>query len=134
MMLLNFAHPLTDEHLGAITALSNDDDITVRDIPVQFDLREPFVPQVTALVEACGLSAAEWQTSALLINLPSLNTIAAALLAELHGRTGYFPAVLQMRPVEGPVRRYEVGEILDLQGLREQARARRAEDVGDERR
>lgn len=131
MILLNFAHPLTTEHLSVIAELG-DGAITVRDIPVQFDLREPFAPQVRALVEACGLSAAEWQTRALLINLPSLNTIAAALLAELHGRAGYFPPVLQMRPVEGPVRQYEVGEILDLQGLREQARGRRTQSVDDE--
>ncbi len=125
MILFNFAHPLTSDHLAAVAALTGAGDITVRDIAVQFNLQEPFVPQVEALVDACGLSAAEWQTSTLLINLPSLNTVVAALLAELHGRTGYFPAVLQMRPVEGPVRRYEVGEVLDLQGLREHARAQR---------
>jgi len=126
MILLNFSHPLTPDHLAAVAALTGGDDITVRDIPVHFDLEQPFVPQVVALADACDLSAIEWQTTTILLNLPSLNTIAAALLAELHGRMGYFAPVVQLRPVEGVVRRYDVGEVLDLQGLRDRARARRS--------
>jgi hypothetical protein len=58
--------------------------------------------------------------------LPSLNFIAALLLAELHGRMGYFPPVVRTRPVEGSLpRRFEVAEILDLQGRRETARVTR---------
>jgi len=59
--------------------------------------------------------------------LPSLNFIAAQLLAELHGRMGYFPPVVRTRPVAGAVpRRYEVAEILDLQMTREGARRNRS--------
>lgn len=37
----------------------------------------------------------------------ALNFIAAALVAELHGRMGYFPPVVRTRPVAGAVlRRY----------------------------
>jgi hypothetical protein len=46
------------------------------------------VEQARALVESVGLSAEEWQTPPLLINLPSLNVIAALVLAEAHGRCG----------------------------------------------
>ncbi|MFN3763696.1 MAG: CRISPR-associated protein Csx15, partial [Anaerolineae bacterium] len=49
-----------------------------------------------------------------------------ALLAELHGRCGYFPAMLRVRPVPGSTPpRYEVAEIVNLQMLREEARKRR---------
>jgi len=62
----------------------------------------------------------------LLVVLPSLNFIAAALLAELHGRMGYFPPIVRTRPVADVLpRRYEVAEILDLQSIREQARKQR---------
>jgi len=57
---------------------------------------------------------------------PSLNFVAVALLAELHGRCGYFPAHLRMRPVEGSIpRQYKVAEVLDLQAARDEARKRR---------
>jgi hypothetical protein len=81
---------------------------------------------VTDLVDQAGLSPTEWQTLPLLINPPSLNFIAIVLLAELHGRCGYFPAHLRLRPVQGSLPpQYEVAEVLDLQALREAARQRR---------
>lgn len=60
-------------------------------------------------------------------NQPSgLNFSAVVLTAELHGRMGYFPAVLRLKPVPGSVPpRFEVAEILNLQAVRSEARARR---------
>ncbi|GAB6273801.1 MAG: hypothetical protein STSR0004_06640 [Peptococcaceae bacterium] len=84
------------------------------------------MPQVTELVDRAGLSPAEWQTLPLLINPPSLNFIAVALMAHLHGRCGYFPAVLRLRPVEGSLPpQFEVAEVLDLQAIRDRARQNR---------
>jgi hypothetical protein len=78
------------------------------------------------LADEAGLSPAEWQTLSLLVNPPSLNFIAVALLAELHGRCGYFPAHLRIRPVQGSIPpQYEVAEVLDLQSVRDAARNRR---------
>ena len=72
------------------------------------------------------LTPTQWQSEPILVVLPSLNFIAAALLAELHGRMGYFPPVVRTRPVADVLpRRYEVAEILDLQGIRETARKAR---------
>jgi hypothetical protein len=62
---------------------------------------------------------------------PAVCTLAVVLLAELHGRCGYFPAHLRLRPVEGPdgsprlPPQYEVAEILDLQAIRDDARRKR---------
>ena len=62
----------------------------------------------------------------LIVNLPSLNFIAGLLLAELHGRMGYFPPILRLRPVSDSLPpRYEVAEILNLQAVRDAARAAR---------
>src|SRR5438034_9767456 len=83
----------------------------------------PFVEQTRELIDGVGLSAEEWQTTPLLLNLPSLAPIAAAVLAEVHGRCGYFPPVLRLRPVAGGVPpRFEVAEVIDLRAVREEAR------------
>ena len=126
MILLNFSHPLTAEHLQQIEALAGQKVEQVIEIPSQIDPQQPLVPQVIALADQVGLSATEWQTLPLLVNPPSLNFIAVTLLAELHGRCGYFPAHLRMRPVQGSIPpRYEVAEVVDLQAVREKARRRR---------
>lgn len=126
MILLNFAHPLTAEHLAQVEAISGQTAERVIDAPAQFDHAQPFAAQVTALVDGLGLSPSEWQTLALLVNPPSLNVIAVTLLAELHGRMGYFPAVVRLRPVIGSTPpRFEVAEIVNLQTVRDSARSQR---------
>jgi len=126
MLLLNFAHPLTADHLQQIEALSSRKIDRVLSIPAKIDPGLPLGPQVVALADRAGLSPEEWQTLPLLVNPPALNFIAVALLAELHGRCGYFPAHLRMRLVQGSLpQQFEAAEILDLQGLRDGARKRR---------
>lgn len=126
MILLNFAHPLTHEHIQQIEALSGRKVERTIDLPAQIDPQEPLVPQVVALVDEAGLSPAEWQSLPIVVNPPSLNFIAVVLLAELHGRCGYFPAHLRLRPRSGAIPpQYEVAEILDLQAVRDSARRRR---------
>jgi hypothetical protein len=126
MFILNFTHPLTQDQVRQIEALTGEQVVEVRDIPVQFDNEQPFIPQAVALADACGLTAQEWQTIPLLIVPPALNFIAVALLAEVHGRMGYFSSCLRMRPVAN-VRppRYEIAEVLDLQNVQDAARAKR---------
>ena len=126
MILLNFSHPITDAQRRAIEALAGLDIARTLSAMPQFDEQEPFVPQLQALLEEVQLSPNEWQSEPILVVLPSLNFIAAALLAELHGRMGYFPPVVRTKPAEGSVpRRYEIAEILDLQLIREETRRRR---------
>ncbi|MGC9469412.1 MAG: CRISPR-associated protein Csx15 [Anaerolineae bacterium] len=126
MLILNYAHPLTPEHCAQIEALTDQRIDEVRTIPAHLDVARPFADQATALADAAGLSPDQWQTQPLLVVLPSLNYAAAALLAELHGRMGYFPPVLRVRPIPDVVPpRFEVAEILDLQALRATARDRR---------
>ena len=127
MILINFAHSLTSEHLKQIEGLTNQSVYRVIEIPADIDPQNGIHPQVVDLIEQTGLSSTEWQTYPLLINPPSLNFIAITLLAELHGRCGYFPAHLRMRPVEGSVPiEYEAAEILNLQGIRGTSRIARS--------
>jgi hypothetical protein len=125
MLILNFTHPLTNEQRAQIEALANTSIEEVRTIPVQINQEEPLEPQITAIVDAIGLSSEEWQTRPLLINPPGYAPAAFVLLAELHGRIGHFPSLIRLRPKPGPVTAYEVAELLNLQTIRETARKRR---------
>jgi hypothetical protein len=124
--ILNFAHPLTDEQLAQASALLGQTP-TVASIPTQVDRAAPVADEARRLVDAVGWSPERWQTTPFVLNPPALAPVALALLAELHGRCGYFPPVLNIRPLPGELPpRYEVAAVVDLNALREQARTRRA--------
>jgi hypothetical protein len=98
--------------------------VTEHLIVTQFDQQQPFAPQIEALIEASKLTAKEWQTRPILIIPPALNSIAAGLLAQLHGLMGYFPGCIRLRTMEkAPL--FEVAEILNLQGFRNKGRTLR---------
>lgn len=126
MILLNFSHPLTPAQIGQVESLTGQSIEQVVDFPVQFQNDQPFLPQLEALFARLQIPPQTLQTEAVLVNPPSLNFITALTLAELHGRMGYFPPILRMRPVAGslpPI--YEVAEVLNLQAVRDQARKAR---------
>jgi len=125
MIVLNFAHPLTEEQLSQIALLVGTAPV-VRDVAVQIDRSKPIVEEAVALAEAAGLTSREWQTMPLIVNPPGLAPLALALFAELHGRCGYFLPILNIRPLPDDLAiRYEVAEIVALQSLRDRARSRR---------
>jgi hypothetical protein len=122
MLILNFSHPLTNDQRAQIESLANTSIEEVRTIRVQINQEDPLEPQITAIVDAVGLSSEDWQTHPLLINPPGYAPAAFVLLAELHGRIGHFPSLIRLRPKPGPVTSYEVAELLNLQSIREAAR------------
>ena len=126
MILLNFSHPLPPDQLARLETLTGQPIERVIEIKTQVDTQAELVPQVVALAEACALSPAEWQQASILVLPPALNFVAVTLQAELHGRMGYFPVHLRMKPVEGSLPpRFEVAEIINLQAVREEARKKR---------
>lgn len=126
MLIVNFSHVLAEAHVAAVERLTGRAVSRVIEVPTHFDESRPFTEQARALVDAAGLTPGEWQTEELLFVLPSYNYAAALVLAELHGRTGYFPAVLRLRPVAGSTPpRFEAAEILNLQTVRDAARRQR---------
>ncbi len=126
MQILNFSHPLTNPQISQIENLTQLKTEAVRDVKVQFDVAQDFLPQVIALVEKLNISSEEWQTEVWLLNLPALNYITAILLAELHGRIGRFPTIIRLRPGTNPlVTNFEVAEIINLDAVRNAARTRR---------
>ncbi len=125
MLILNFTHPLTDEHKAQIESLSGLAIEGIQTIAVQIDQSQPLEPQIRTLVESVQLTSEEWQTRSLLINPPGYAPAAFVLLAELHGRMGHFPTLIRLRPKPGPMTSYEVAELLNLQTMRENSRTRR---------
>ena len=126
MILLNFGHPLTGEQLDAIQAAAKQDIQDVRHVKTHFDHERPFPEQITGLVNGLDVDAQTWQTEPILINPPTLNVIALTLIAELHGRMGYFPAIIRLKPIPGSLPpQFEFAEIVNLQATRDQARTTR---------
>ena len=123
MIIINFSHPLTEVQLLQIRQIAGKDAVKVIDVKTQFDHSAPFSEQMKTALQCIPLNSKDWQTSEILINLPSLNVIAALLLAELHGLMGYFPTVIRIRPIQGSLPpSYEVAELLSLQAVRDAAR------------
>lgn len=126
MIILNFSHPLTDIQQAQIEALTGHPIAKTHDIPAQFDNALPFAGQIRDLVDGIDLTSGEWQTMPILVNPPSYHFAAVTLLAELHGRMGYFPAMVRIRPVvDRTPPGYEVAEIINLQAVRQAARTTR---------
>lgn len=128
MIIINFSHPITTLQREEIATLigSHIETIKILNVPAIFDLSESFVPQTTALIDSVPLKEIQWPIRDLLIVLPPYSPIAATILAELHGRIGYFPIIARIRPVPNTKPpKFEVGEIIDLQAIRNTARTRR---------
>lgn len=124
--IVNFSHPLTAEQVAAVEGLTAATVADVLAVPTHFGLDRSFAEQATAAVEAVGLTADEWQTTRVAIVAPALAAIACVVIAEIHGRAGYFVPVIRLRPRAGVMPpAFEVAEILDLQGQRDSARSRR---------
>ena len=125
MLLLNYAHPLTEVQMAQLTKLVGETP-EIRAIASQTDRTRPLAEVARSLAEAAQLSGEAWQTTPILLNPPALAPLAVALIAELHGRCGHFPPILNIRPVDGAVPpRYELAEIIDLQRIRQNARGLR---------
>jgi len=126
MIILNFSHPLTTEQISRIEELTALKVSRVVEVNSQIDPSEPLRGQIAAMIDGIPLTRAEWETEQILINPPSLNYSTAVLLAELHGRMGYFPTILRLRPAQGAtLPTFEVAEVLKLQEVRDEARQKR---------
>lgn len=126
LTLLNFAHPITVEQVQQVEMLSGQKVDKIIERFVHFENQQPYLPQLDQLLDSIPLTGEQWQKQPLIVNLPSLNVIAALLLADLHGRMGYFPTIVRLRAVEGSLPpRYEVAELINLQAVRDEGRQKR---------
>jgi hypothetical protein len=122
-------HPLTDEQRAEIREHTYiQEEITC---PAHFG-SPPLLPQIETLIKRIGLTLDEWQSSepSILLVLPGLSPPASAFLAYIHGLRGGFPKVVWLHPHPDDSARYVLGEILNLQQLRDKARAVRTQGSG----
>jgi len=125
VLLLNYTHPLTEAQIATVAGIVGEMPV-VRDLASQVDRARPLAEVARDLADAAGLTPQEWQNTPLILNPPALAPVAVALIAEIHGRVGYFSAMLNVRPVAGSTPpRFEVAEVVNVQALRDEARARR---------
>ena len=125
VIVLNFSHPLTESQLEALRVELSCSIEEVRLMRVHFPEGEPFAGQAHELLDSIGFTPHQWQTLPLVIVLPAMAEIAAVVLAELHGRMGYFPTVVRRRRVSQMPPEYELAEIIDLQAVRDESRSLR---------
>ena len=126
MILVNYGHLLGDEHIATVERITGERLERVIEVRTQFDNASSFSEQVACLIQETGLEPTAWQTTPIVVNLPGHSVIAAAVLAELHGRVGHFPAVLRWRLIQSiaaPL--FEIAEVINLQQIRDCARAQR---------
>jgi len=123
LIILNFSHPLTPEQITKIEELSKRKVEQVVALTIQFSHDAPFLPQLQEALKQATFTPEQWQTAPIIVNLPAFNYISALALAELHGRMGYFPPILRLKPVQGAMPpRFEVAEVINLQAVRDEAR------------
>lgn len=123
MHVINFAHPLTQHQCEQLELLCGKRIDQVIDVRVHVSHDEALGPQAIGIVNTASLTNQQWQTLPLAIVPPSLSPVACACMAEIHGRCGYFPAIVRLRPRPDSVPPiFDVEEIVNLQHIREKAR------------
>ncbi|MEZ4864399.1 MAG: CRISPR-associated protein Csx15 [Caldilineaceae bacterium] len=125
LRLLNFTRELTAEQIQQIELALGKRIGKLINRPADFVHEQPYGPQCVALAEHVGLTKSEWETLPIVVNPPGMAPGALCLISELHGRMGYFPAMVRLRPeTRDGTRVFEVAEILNLQEIRDRARQR----------
>jgi len=127
-LVLNFSgHPVLPGQEEAIIRLTNWQAMEV--LNVQFGNvpeDENFVVSIINSVERIGLTPEEWQAIPIVVIPAGYSVIWSVVLAELHGRLGYFPDVVRLRPApSGSPEKFEVAEIMNLGEIRHSSRRRR---------
>ena len=125
LVLLNFGHPLAVSQHAQLEALVGRS-IAERRVSAHIDREVPLAQAARALTRQVPLSSTEWQSQPLAVILPGLSVLAACLLAEIHGRSGHFPTIVNLRPAPDPalaVTVFEVAELVNLQAIRDDSRS-----------
>jgi hypothetical protein len=127
-LVLNFsAHPVLPGQQAAIRARQGWPSLEVLDAQVgSVSEGRDFVQAALRCIAGLELLPDEWQTYPLVVVPAGYTPLWSVLLAELHGRMGYFPDIVRLRPAPREAgEKYELAEILDLRQIRARGRDRR---------
>lgn len=101
-----------------VSYLTNANVEKVINVSVTFDHRKPFEEQAKDIVAKCGLSDQEWKERNIVINPPSSNFMALAVVMEIFKRSGKIVPCVRLRPETNPdgsmriTIHYDVAEIM----------------------
>jgi hypothetical protein len=124
MILLNFAHAISDVQLSQMHTSGLEIAEIRSNIDTNVDLNQELAPQVVRLVDEMNLSPKEWQNVPFVVRVPSFPLVAVLVIAEIHGRSGYFPNCVNIVPSE--IRgQFNYIDQVSLSVVREEARKRR---------
>lgn len=124
VVVVNFAHPITAAQCEQVRSETGVYIADIIDAPAHFDDNQPFAPQVRYLLDSVGLTQEEWQTLPLVVNVAAYAPIATTLIAEIHGRAGYFPTILRLKR-SADTGGFVFAELMKLQHVRDSARGLR---------
>jgi hypothetical protein len=120
-ILVNFGRPMDSAQIEQLERLLGAEIDERIDVPGQLQDDQPYLPQVRAMINAVGLTPAEWNSLPLVINIHPFAPAAAAVLAWLHGLRGHFPEIVRMAKNQ-QTGCFEVVEVLGLQSVRNEVR------------
>lgn len=127
MVIVNFSHSLSLEQIDWLEQQVGKKaerviSVLLRETP---DSTAEMAKIATEMVNRAGLSPQEWQSLPILIVLPDNVPLAAFLVAELHGRMGYFPVCVYFQAANNIPSSCESIVVMNLQEQRNSARTRR---------
>jgi len=119
-VLVNFGRPITSPQMHQLHTLVGSPIYEVINVAHDLDDSLPYEPQMQEKVRQARLTAEEWATLPVLVNVHPFAPATAVLLGILHGLHGHFPELIRMRGV-GDTNEFEVAELLRPQPLRDRA-------------
>lgn len=123
LLILNFAHPLASEVKEQLLAMHKGEcEVAEHRFFVHLNFHRPLEPQVSKIMDE--VTPLINGNTSLVVVLPGLPIAGALVLAELRGRTGFFPRVLHLWR-DPMTQLYKLRCVVDLEGVRETARDRR---------
>lgn len=135
LLVLGFSHPITDPQKPEIAQLlgCQVSDIEFREGSRQYEYTtvEELIDTVRAQIDFMKISAADWQKTRIVVNLPAHSAGAMIALTEMHGRMGFFPEVLRLEL--GEDKAYHATEEIDLEIIRHKALREMKESESAER-
>lgn len=120
--ILNFGHPLSETAQNQL--LEAVGEFEIHNIPTKLDMNQPLDAQVRKIIsdwaESAQFTADDWQTKRFLVNLPGMSLAAALVIAEIAGRAGYLPRIIQLKQNADGV--FELAGLIALNAVRNEAR------------
>lgn len=128
-LVLNFSgHPVLSKQQQDIRILMGWISVVVIDVTLgNVPEDNNFIGSIVGAIDDICLSPDEWQSIPMVVIPSGYSPIWSIVLAELHGRLGYFPDVVRFRAsIQPSSERFEVAEIMNLREVRHQSRRKRS--------